>query len=102
MSYLPINGKVDLNNAQHQFSILEDYGNVAEEVPEEPVRVFFGRDVGSGCRNLINRFTIKDRWFIGNTTMDPHLAFLMANQAKVCMHAYMCMCVHVTSGYTYY
>ncbi len=74
---------MDLNDAEHTFNVLEDYGNVPEDAPDEPYRVFFGRVVDWGKRELVNEFSIKDRQFIGNTTMDPLLAFLMANQAKV-------------------
>ena len=83
VSFLPFNGKVDLNQPDHSFNILEDYGDDARNVAEEPLRVFFGRVLGVGRRGLINQFSIKKRHFISNTTMDPQLAFLMANQAKV-------------------
>lgn len=36
-----------------------------------------------GQRDLIHKLSLKDRKFIGNTTMDPHLSLMMANQAKV-------------------
>ena len=86
LSYLPFNGKVDLKRAQHTFYVMEDYGDCPKTAPEDPLRVFFGRQIGCGQRDLINRFSIKKRHFIGGTSMDAHLAFLMANQAKVCVH----------------
>ena len=43
----------------------------------------FGRLVGEGQRDRIRKLDIKKRKFIGNTTMDPQLALLMANIGKV-------------------
>ena len=43
----------------------------------------FGRFIGEGQRDRIRKPEIKKRKFIGNTTMDPTLALLMANIAKV-------------------
>ena len=36
-----------------------------------------------GQRHLANKYSIKKRHFIGNTSMDPTLALIMANMAKV-------------------
>ena len=47
------------------------------------LRLFFGRCVGEGRRDLLTRMSIKTRKFIGNTTMDPTLSLLMANLAGV-------------------
>ena len=46
-------------------------------------RLFFGRCIGEGKRDLIGRLSIKTRKFIGNTTMDPTLSLLMANLTAV-------------------
>ena len=32
---------------------------------------------------MIHKYSLKTRHFIGNTSMDPQLSFLMANQGKV-------------------
>lgn len=40
--------------------------------------------ISEGARSLIKKLSLKTRKFIGNTTMDPQLALLMANQAMVC------------------
>ena len=83
LSFLPFNGKVDLKNPQHEFHILEDYGVHHSATPLEPLRVFFGRLIGHGQRGLIHHYSLKTRHFIGNTSMDPQLSLIMANQAKV-------------------
>ena len=84
LSFLPLNGKVDVHNYQHIFHILEDYGDSPNTAPLEPIRIFFGRLIGRGQRDLILRYSVKNRHFIGSTSMDAQLAFIMANQAKVC------------------
>lgn len=40
-------------------------------------------EVANGLRKLIQDLSLKTRKFIGNTSMDPQLSLLMANQAKV-------------------
>ena len=80
---MPFNGKVDIKNSQHVFHIVEDYGDDPNSAPLDPVRIFFGRWVGNGQRNLISRYAVRERHFIGNTSMDAQLSFIMANQAKV-------------------
>ncbi|KAG9493538.1 hypothetical protein GDO78_001439 [Eleutherodactylus coqui] len=40
-------------------------------------------DIADGQRELINSYSVKKRHFIGNTSMDAGLSFIMANHAKV-------------------
>jgi len=65
------------------FSLLLDYGDDSNEAPATPDRLFFGRLVGYGQRHLLKQYSLKTRQFIGNTSMDPQLSFLMANQGQV-------------------
>ena len=46
-------------------------------------QLFFGRLIGEGQRDLITKFSLKTRLFIGNTSMDPQLSFLMSNVACI-------------------
>ena len=62
---------------------MEDYGDDPNNAPQEPLRIFFGRLIGHGQRSLISRYAVRDRHFIGNTSMDAQLSLIMANQAKV-------------------
>ena len=62
---------------------MEDYGDNPNAAPSEPLRIFFGRQIGRGQRHLIKQYAVKERHFIGNTSMDAQLSFIMANQAKV-------------------
>lgn len=104
MDYLPFQGEVNLKTPDVHFYYIEDYGldpNSAGEVPEN---IFFGRWVKiniivqlafhqfhqskcfqlvDGNRGLIHEISLRTRKFIGNTSMDPTLSMLMANQAMV-------------------
>ena len=83
LSYLPLQGPVKLSSPDVVFSYLEFHGFDQNNLPEEPLNVMFGRLVGEGQRDKIRKLDIKKRKFIGNTTMDPQLALLMANLAQV-------------------
>ncbi|XP_034031234.1 tRNA (guanine(10)-N2)-methyltransferase homolog [Thalassophryne amazonica] len=83
LDYLPFEGTVSLKNPQHIFCLLEDYGSNPNDIPDEPHYVYFGRWIADGQRELIRSHSVKNRHFIGNTSMDAGLSFIMANQAKV-------------------
>nr|XP_033792994.1 tRNA (guanine(10)-N2)-methyltransferase homolog isoform X3 [Geotrypetes seraphini] len=83
LEYLPFHGKVNLKEAQHVFYILEYYGMDPKNIPEKPLNVYFGRWIADGQRELINSYSLKNRHFIGNTSMDVCLSFIMANHGKV-------------------
>jgi len=40
-------------------------------------------NIGTSQRCVINKYSLKDRYFIGNTSMDPQLSLIMANQAQI-------------------
>ncbi|XP_057651094.1 tRNA (guanine(10)-N2)-methyltransferase homolog [Diorhabda carinulata] len=82
-SYLPVSGPVNLKNPDVTLQYIEYYGTISNDPPELPYFVFFGRWVANGLRQLIKKLSLKTRKFIGNTSMDPQLSLLMANQAKV-------------------
>ena len=82
-SYLPFQGPVSLQNPDVTLIELEFSGFDHNNLPEEPINLFFGRFVADGQRELNAKFSLKKRCFIGNTSMDPQLSFLMANLACV-------------------
>ncbi|PBC30934.1 tRNA (guanine(10)-N2)-methyltransferase homolog isoform X1 [Apis cerana] len=82
-SYLPLEGPVRLNNPDTTLCYIEFYGLDPNNIPEKPYELFFGRWITSGQRNLIRKLSLKTRKFIGNTSMDPQLSLIMANQAQV-------------------
>jgi len=83
ISYVPSLGNVKLDNPDVLFCYLEFNGLDHNNLTEEPQKIFFGRCIGDGQRDLISKLSIKKRKFIGNTTMDPTLSLLMANLALV-------------------
>ncbi|KAK9960839.1 hypothetical protein ABG768_008673 [Culter alburnus] len=83
LDFLPFEGKVSLKDPEHIFCLLEDYGSDPNDIPEEPFHVYFGRWIADGQRELIRSYSVKKRHFIGNTSMDAGLSFIMANHAKV-------------------
>ncbi|XP_054477877.1 tRNA (guanine(10)-N2)-methyltransferase homolog [Anoplopoma fimbria] len=83
MEYLPFQGAVSLKSPQHIFCLLEDYGTDPNDIPEHPNYIYFGRWIADGQRELIRSHSVKNRHFIGNTSMDAGLSFIMANHAKV-------------------
>ncbi|KAM4632655.1 tRNA (guanine(10)-N(2))-methyltransferase TRMT11 [Polymixia lowei] len=83
LDYLPFEGTVSLKTPQHIFCLLEDYGTDPNNIPEQPIYIYFGRWIVDGQRELIRSHSVKNRHFIGNTSMDAGLSFIMANHAKV-------------------
>uniref|UniRef100_A0A8C5MH21 tRNA (guanine(10)-N(2))-methyltransferase TRMT11 n=1 Tax=Leptobrachium leishanense TaxID=445787 RepID=A0A8C5MH21_9ANUR len=83
LEFVPFRGKVNLQNAEHIFYLLEDYGPEPNNPRKEPLQIFFGRWIADGQRDLINSYSVKKRHFIGNTSMDAGLAFIMANHGRV-------------------
>ncbi|KAG7469916.1 hypothetical protein MATL_G00133890 [Megalops atlanticus] len=86
LEFLPFQGKVNLKNPDHVFCLLEDYGTDPNNIPDEPFHVYFGRWIADGQRDLIRSHSVKKRHFIGNTSMDAGLSFIMANHARVKAH----------------
>lgn len=104
--HCPISGSVDFKNPTVQVRILARYkptpsgsarGDEEEKEsgllpfvvqnPSTPrhelVEVLIGRCIAVGQRALLNKYSLKTRPFIGPTSTDAELAFLMANQGLV-------------------
>lgn len=80
MGYLPAKGDVKLKNMDVQWYYIEYYGLDPIDIPDEPINILFGKWITDGNRSMINDISLKTRKFIGNTSMDPQLSLLMANQ----------------------
>ncbi|KAJ2830816.1 hypothetical protein IWW50_000037 [Coemansia erecta] len=81
-SFMGFEGPIRMKGAEAEFLVCEEYGEAQAAVPVAEVkRIWFGRVVGTGSRELIDRFDVKKRRYLGNTTMDAELSLLMANQA---------------------
>ncbi|XP_064085838.1 tRNA (guanine(10)-N2)-methyltransferase homolog isoform X2 [Macrobrachium nipponense] len=83
LSYLPFEGKVDLTNPDTSLHMIEYYGLHPNETPETPFKIFLGRWIVDGQRDLIDKYSLKRRTYIGSTSMDAQLSFIMANLAEV-------------------
>lgn len=81
INYLPVQGMVDLKKPKVQWYYIEYYGLDANDVPEKPFDILFGKWIIDGYRSVINDISLKTRKFIGNTSMDAQLSLLMGNQA---------------------
>ncbi|KAJ2393923.1 hypothetical protein GGI05_002270, partial [Coemansia sp. RSA 2603] len=79
-SFMGFEGPVRMQGAEQEFFVAEQYEEDCK-TDGPPEHVWFGRVVGHGSRELIDRFDVKKRKYLGNTTMDAELSLLMANQA---------------------
>ncbi|CRK87994.1 CLUMA_CG001780, isoform A [Clunio marinus] len=80
LDYIDYKGKIDLKNPENNFIYFEYWGLDPTNVPEEPVEIIFGRWISDGQRDITKSISLKTRKFIGNTSMNPLLSLLMANQ----------------------
>ncbi|KAM3728891.1 tRNA (guanine(10)-N2)-methyltransferase [Dirofilaria immitis] len=71
------NSPVDLNKPCNIFYVVEEYDSKSLQ------RLHFGKLIGYGQGQLKNDYSLADRCYIGNTTIDPELSFLQTNIAKV-------------------
>ncbi|KAI8059171.1 hypothetical protein BC940DRAFT_314195 [Gongronella butleri] len=78
-SYLGFKGAIDMKRPQQSYFVIEDWG--AELRHPQLQRVYMGRLVASGNRDLVNTYTLKKRTYLGTTSMDAELSLVMANQA---------------------
>ncbi|KAM0286450.1 hypothetical protein ACHAQH_000876 [Verticillium albo-atrum] len=82
-SYLAFKGRIDMRGPDETFTILEDWPfRPAGARPEpNPRRVFLGRWLGGGSRELCRTYDLKKRGYISTTSMDSELALVTANMA---------------------
>ncbi|KAI5867348.1 tRNA guanosine-2'-O-methyltransferase TRM11 [Durotheca rogersii] len=81
-AYLPFDGLVILSSPDQEFTIFEqwEFDAVPRNLPD-PLRIYFGRLVGHGVRELVKTYDLKKRGYISTTSMDSELALLTANIA---------------------
>jgi tRNA (guanine10-N2)-methyltransferase len=84
-SFLGFDGDIDMTNPQFQFNILVDFGSERSKFMKvgtfEAEKMYLGKLVTSGSRDLVNRYNLKKRNYLGTTSMDAELSLIMANQA---------------------
>lgn len=74
--------RVDLKNPEAVFSIIEDYGRLAKPT-DPPKQIFFCRYLCGNSRDLIDRYTLKRRKYLGTTSMEAEISLFSANQGLV-------------------
>ena len=84
-------GPISMKSPEQSFVIFEEYTNPITRrhsereairngsVEAEPNRVYLGRLIGGGSRNLMNQYSLKKRHYLSTTSMDAELALIMAN-----------------------
>lgn len=75
--YMAFKGPIRMKKPDVEFCVCEDYDDKAPV----PKRVLFGRLLGEGARNDIEKFTLKKRRYISTTSMDSELALVGSNLA---------------------
>ena len=65
-NYLPLEGPVKLTNPDLTLFYIEYYGLDPNSIPQKPFHLFFGKWITDGQRDLIQKFSLKTRKFIGN------------------------------------
>jgi len=74
--------KVRMADPKYTFWAFEDYGiGTPRGTPFR--RVFFGREIALGQRNLIDQYSLKRRKYLGTTSMESEISFFAANMAHV-------------------
>ena len=83
LEVLECGGTVNLTTPQLLIQVIEDYGVDPKLAPAKPNRIYIGVMISEGQRRLLDRYSLDKRYFIGNTSLDPEICFLMCNLAKV-------------------
>lgn len=78
-------GRVRMKHADHQLWIIEDaFPMQGHGTPHgQPRQVFLARKIADGQKHVGAKYTLKKRKYIGPTSMDAELSFVMANMAGV-------------------
>lgn len=77
--YLHFKGKVQLKDMDDQYRVLIDYGQNCPEVDPPIKKVYFVRFICDGVKGVVNDYTLKKRVYLGPTSMDTQLSFVMNN-----------------------
>jgi tRNA (guanine10-N2)-methyltransferase len=85
LAFIPFEGPVKLKKPDNQFWYIEEYN--PQGVPcnqadtRNPIRKFFLLEIAHGRSDLVVKYSLKSRKFLGPTSMDTEFAFIMANCA---------------------
>eukprot|EP01084_Bolivina_argentea_P312914 541793_1 len=80
-------GNISLHSAEIEYHLVADYGDwthLGEAQPRDtPKKVYLCRYIAGSSRDIIRKFSLKKRKYVGSTSLDSELSFLMANQCKI-------------------
>ncbi|CRG84866.1 NAD-dependent histone deacetylase SIR2 [Talaromyces islandicus] len=96
--FCALKGRIDMNNAQEEFAILEDHVTErevihmrksagAQQASESAQQgdtlkmAFFGRLICQSSREMVGKYDLKKRKYIATTSMDAELSLVTANMA---------------------
>jgi tRNA (guanine10-N2)-methyltransferase len=79
--FLNFKGKVKMQNPDVVWCVFEDLGKDTGPKDAPPRMIYFARQVTTSARDLIDKFSLKKRVYLGVTSMDSELSLIMANQA---------------------
>ncbi|KAH9449370.1 hypothetical protein KEM48_009308 [Puccinia striiformis f. sp. tritici PST-130] len=100
LSYMAFKGEIILQDPQVEIMISEEHYSAPDPSSDNPTpnigidqvlrmtniqlrRIWLGQKICDGQRNLVDKFDLKKRIYIGNTSMEAGLSLLMANQGLV-------------------
>ncbi|KAH9459144.1 hypothetical protein Pst134EA_019299 [Puccinia striiformis f. sp. tritici] len=100
LSYMAFKGEIILQDPQVEIMISEEHYSAPDPSSDSPTpnigidqvlrmtniqlrRIWLGQKICDGQRNLVDKFDLKKRIYIGNTSMEAGLSLLMANQGLV-------------------
>ena len=82
-AFLPIGRRVNLKNPDMTFAIVSDYQMALKKGLAPKFRqVFMGRLVGVGRRDLIEKYSLKKRKYVGTTSMESEISLVSANMVQ--------------------
>ncbi|KAK9842023.1 hypothetical protein WJX81_004620 [Elliptochloris bilobata] len=84
LGFMGFQGPFSLSSPEVTYRLIVTERAQADNVPEvaEP-RVYFGRQVAASNRRVISNYALAQRAYIGPTSMNTEVAFIMCNLAQV-------------------
>ena len=73
------NAPISLQSPQNELYLVEEYENPTDTSPK---KVYFAKLMGEGRSELKTKYNLRERCYIGNTTMDPELSFIQVRLLK--------------------
>ncbi|CAH6720283.1 tRNA (guanine(10)-N2)-methyltransferase [[Candida] jaroonii] len=83
--FLAFEGPIRMKNPDEVYTILEEYEVMDREKATTPIKMWFGREIqlSARCNNVLDKYDLKSRKYIGTTSFDAELALVTCNIAEV-------------------